>query len=299
VKFWQAVSFTETDQVVEVAKLAEELGFCGVMVSDHVFHPGRLVSRYPFSADGKPDFTADTDFPEPWSLIGAMASVTRTLRFTTGVYILPLRHPLEVAKATATLSVLSGGRLALGAGLGWMQEEYAQLGRDFRTRGRRCDEMIDVLRKVWRGGMVEHHGEFYDFDPLQLSPAAAGPIPIYIGGASPAALRRAGRLGERHRRRARRPGRDPVPPSGRRPRRSPLRGAGPLDQPTGPRPLPPPRRRRRHVDRALPAGLRARPALDARAEARGHGALRERRDREAALIGRVPARRRSRGRGRT
>jgi probable F420-dependent oxidoreductase len=196
VKFWQAVSFTETDQVVEVAKLAEELGFCGVMVSDHVFHPGRLVSRYPFSADGKPDFTADTDFPEPWSLIGAMASVTRTLRFTTGVYILPLRHPLEVAKATATLSVLSGGRLALGAGLGWMQEEYAQLGRDFRTRGRRCDEMIDVLRKVWRGGMVEHHGEFYDFDPLQLSPAAAGPIPIYIGGASPAALRRAGRLGD-------------------------------------------------------------------------------------------------------
>jgi alkanesulfonate monooxygenase SsuD/methylene tetrahydromethanopterin reductase-like flavin-dependent oxidoreductase (luciferase family) len=96
-----------------------------------------------------------------------------------------------VAKVVSTVSVLSGGRVSLGAGLGWLREEYEQLGREFRTRGKRLDEMIEVLRKVWAGGMVEHHGAYYDFDPLQLSPSPRLAIPIYVGGASEPALRRA------------------------------------------------------------------------------------------------------------
>ncbi len=115
------------------------------------------------------------------------------MRFNTGVYVAPLRHPLVVAKAVATASVLSHGRVALGAGVGWAKEEFDQLGEDFRTRGARLDEMIEILRKVWTGGMVEHHGMYYDFDLLQMAPKPPAPVPIYIGGKSEPALRRAAR----------------------------------------------------------------------------------------------------------
>jgi len=196
VKFWQVVSFTEPDQLVEVARAAEEAGFHGVLVSDHLFFPGRLHSQYPYSPDGKPGFDGTTPFPDPWATIAAMAAVTTRLRFGTMVYILPLRHPLEVAKTVGTAAVLSGGRVALGAGAGWIREEYEALGVEFSTRGRRFDEAIEVLRRVWSGEMVEHHGRFFELGPLQMSPAPAAPVPIWIGGASDAALRRAARLGD-------------------------------------------------------------------------------------------------------
>jgi len=92
--------------------------------------------------------------------------------------------------------VLSGNRVALGVGAGWMQEEFDALGVDFHTRGRRTDEMIDVLHKLWAGGMVEHHGACFDFERLQMSPVPSEPLPIWVGGASPAALRRAARRGD-------------------------------------------------------------------------------------------------------
>jgi len=195
-KFWQAVSFTEPEQLVEIAAIAEEVGFDGILVSDHLFFPEKLTSKYPYTPDGVPGFTADTAWPEPFSLVGAMSAVTRRLRFATMVYILPLRHPLEVAKATATLDVLSGGRFILGTGAGWMKEEFDQLGVDFRTRGARFDESIDVLRTLWSGGMVEHHGRFFDLPRLQMSPAPKRSVPIYVGGASPAALRRTATRGD-------------------------------------------------------------------------------------------------------
>jgi len=195
-KFWQAVSFTEPDQLVEIAKIAEQVGFDGILVSDHLFFPEQLASKYPYTPDGVPGFSAATAWPEPFALVGAMSSVTKRLRFATMVYILPLRHPLEVAKATATLDILSGGRFVLGVGAGWMKEEFDQLGVDFHTRGARLDESIAVLRKVWQGGMVEHHGRFFDIPRLQMSPAPARPVPIYVGGASGFALRRAARSGD-------------------------------------------------------------------------------------------------------
>jgi probable F420-dependent oxidoreductase len=195
-KFWQVVSFTEPEQLLDVARAAEEAGFHGLMVSDHLFFPGRLVSKYPYAPDGRPGFEAATPFPDAWATIAAMAAVTSRLQFATMVYILPLRHPLEVAKTVGTAALLSRGRVALGAGAGWIREEYEALGVDFATRGRRFDEMIEALRTIWRGGMVEHHGRIFELGPLQMSPAPGVPIPIWIGGTSDAALRRAARLGD-------------------------------------------------------------------------------------------------------
>ena len=195
-KFWQVLSFSEPEQLVPLARAAEEAGFHGVLLSDHLFFPGTLRSRYPYSPDGKPGFDGATSFPEPWTSIAAMASATTKLRFSTLVFVLPLRNPLEVAKTLGTLARLSDGRVALGCGAGWIAEEFAQLGVDFATRGQRFDEMIEVMRALWRGGMVEHHGKHFAFEPLQISPAPASPPPIYVGGVSPPALRRAARLGD-------------------------------------------------------------------------------------------------------
>ena len=195
-RFWQAVSFLEAEQLLDVARAAEEVGFDGAFVSDHVFFPGELVSKYPYAPDGVPYFDKDTPWLETFASIGAMAAVTKRLRFVTGVYILPLRHPLEVAKAAATVALLSGNRLALGVGTGWMREEFDALGREFAGRGRRMDEQIAVMRTVWRGGMVEHAGRHYRLPRLQMSPAPTAPIPILVGGASERALRRAATIGD-------------------------------------------------------------------------------------------------------
>ena len=195
-KFWQVVSFSEPDQLVEIARAAEEAGFHGVLLADHVFFPGNLRSRYPYSEDGKPGFDGSTPFPDPWTTIAAMSSVTERLRFATMVFILPLRNPLELAKTLGTLALLSRGRVVLGAGAGWIREEYDTLGIPFETRGVRMEEMIHVMRQAWTGRMVEHRGRFFEHGPLQMSPAPAEPIPIYFGGISKVALSRAARLGQ-------------------------------------------------------------------------------------------------------
>jgi len=196
-KFWQSLAFVEPEQVFDVARICDELGFHGLMVSDHLLHFEQLRSRYPYSADGTPpSFTAQTPWPESWSLIAALAAITTRLRFFTSVYILPLRNPIEVAKTTSSVATFCDGRVILGAGAGWMKEEFDVLGVDFATRGKRFDEAIAVLRKLWTGQMVEHHGRFFDFPRVQMRPVPRQSIPIYIGGKSAGALRRAARLGD-------------------------------------------------------------------------------------------------------
>ncbi len=195
-KFWQYLVLSETEQLVEIARCCEEVGFDGVLLGDHLFVPDDLASRYPYSPDGLPGFDGAAPWPDPWVAIGAMGAVTTRLLFSTSVYILPLRGPLEVAKSVSTAAVLTGGRVALGIGAGWMREEFDVTGRPFAGRGKRTDEMMKILRKVWHGGVVEHVGDHYSFPPLQMSPTPPKPIPIWVGGTNPAALHRAAVLGD-------------------------------------------------------------------------------------------------------
>jgi probable F420-dependent oxidoreductase len=191
VKFWFAVMHVEPSEVLALAPWAEELGYEGILVADHLVFPERIESKYPYSASGVPKWERATAWLDAWVAIGAMAAVTTRLRFSTNVYVAPARHPLIVAKAVSTAATLSGGRVALGAGVGWMREEFVALGQSFERRGRRMDEMIEVLRLLWTGEMVEHHGEFFDLPAMQMSPPPPGPIPIWIGGHSDVAVRRA------------------------------------------------------------------------------------------------------------
>ncbi|MFT4054422.1 MAG: TIGR03619 family F420-dependent LLM class oxidoreductase [Novosphingobium sp.] len=195
-KFWQMLSWVEVDQLVPLAKFAEELGFTGVMNSDHAVYPEEVLAPYPYSESGRPMMEPDWPYPDCWVTIAAMAAVTTRLRFSTSVYVLPLRNVFEVAKATGTLALMSDNRFVLGAALGWMKDEFDIYGVPFKTRARRTDEMIDVLRKLWAGGMVEHHGEFHDFPRLQIAPAPEKPVPVYLGGASAPALRRVAERGD-------------------------------------------------------------------------------------------------------
>lgn len=187
-------AFSPPDHLLAMARAAEEHGWDAVAISDHVAHPERIDSPYPYTADGSLRWSADTAWPDPWVTIGAMAAVTSRLHFLTNIYVLALRNPFLAAKAVATAAALSGGRVALGVGVGWCREEFALAGQPFEARGARTDEMIEVLRKLWSGAFVEHRGRFYSFERVRMLPAPGAPVPIYGGGLSAAALRRAARL---------------------------------------------------------------------------------------------------------
>jgi probable F420-dependent oxidoreductase len=190
-EFWQHVAFLETDQLVEVARCAEAVGITGIVTADHQVYPRRLASKYPYTPDGVPMWSPETPWPDSWCLISAMAAATTTLRFTNAVYVAAARNLFTVAKLVGTAAVISNGRVALGVGAGWMKEEFDLNETDYHTRGRRLDEMIDALRVLWTPGWQQYHGTYYDFDELMMSPAPPAPIPIYAGGVSDAAVRRA------------------------------------------------------------------------------------------------------------
>jgi probable F420-dependent oxidoreductase len=195
-RFWQATAFLETQHALEIARVSEDCGYDGLTVSDHIFYARDQVTSYPYTPDGERFWTPETHWPDPWVLIAAMAAVTTRVQFTTNVYVAPARDLFTVAKLVSTAAVLSNGRVSLGAGPGWCAEEFAQTGQDFATRGKRFDEMVDALRLLWAGGMAEYHGVHYDFAPVSIAPVPAAPIPIYIGGDSEVALRRAARVGD-------------------------------------------------------------------------------------------------------
>jgi len=179
-----------------MARAAEDAGFAALGISDHVVHPEKIATPYPYTADGAPRWPPFTEWPDPWVAIAAMAAVTESIRFFTSIFVLPMRNPFLVAKSIATAAAISGDRVALGIGTGWMREEFALMQQPFARRGARMDEMITVLRTLWGGGMVEHHGEFYDFARLEMTPVPKAPVPIYVGGISERALRRAARVGD-------------------------------------------------------------------------------------------------------
>jgi probable F420-dependent oxidoreductase len=195
-RFHQAVSFLPTRQAVPLAKVSNELGYAGMYVSDHLFNPRELESRYTYSLreDGHPGWEAETPWPDPMTLIAGMATVAENLLFTTGVYVAPARDLITVAKSVATAAVISDNRVRLGVGVGWCKEEFDQTGQDFTTRGKRLDEMIVALRALWRPGWVEFHGEYYDVPECQIEPAPTERVPIIGGGHSAVALRRTAAL---------------------------------------------------------------------------------------------------------
>jgi probable F420-dependent oxidoreductase len=193
VKFVVSAAFNDPDHLLELAVCAEECGFEAMAFPDHVVHPEKLDTPYPYTADGSRRWQAFTPWVDPWVAIGACAAVTTRLRFTNNVFVLAMRNPFLAAKAIATASVLSRGRVTLTLGVGWSNIEYTLLGQDFKTRGKRTDEMIDVLRKLWTGEMVSHAGAYYRFDALESNPVPPARIPIWVGGISDAALRRAAR----------------------------------------------------------------------------------------------------------
>ena len=189
-QFWQSLIFCEPTQLVELAPSIEEFGYSGVVLPDHVALPDQAHSSYPYS---EYELDPKAPFLDPWPAITAMAAVTERLRFSTYVYILPMRDPFSVAKSLATTSILSRGRVALGLGVGWLAEEIEILGHRFAARGAKSDEMIDILRLLWQSGSAEFHGKHFDFPLVYAEPTPDQPIPIYVGGHTGPAIRRAAR----------------------------------------------------------------------------------------------------------
>jgi probable F420-dependent oxidoreductase len=193
VKFWLSlVTVRELDQLPELARLAERLGFHGLMIGDHLIMPATFETRYPYSPDGKLFVPLDTPWPDPWITFAYLAAHTQKLEFASNIYLAAMRDPFTAAKSIATASALSGGRMLCGVSAGWLQEEYAIVDIDFASRGRRLDEILAVMRKLWTGQVVRHEGEFFRFEGIQ-APAPAKPVRIWCGGDAPPALRRAAR----------------------------------------------------------------------------------------------------------
>jgi probable F420-dependent oxidoreductase len=176
--------------------VAEEHGWDTVLVSDHVVNPDQIEAKYPYNEDGSRMWDHSAPWPDVWVATGMMAAVTKRLRFMQSVYVLPMRDPFHVAKALGTAALMSNYRVSLGLGLGWMHDEFEILGHPFAKRGARNDEMVEIMKKLWTGELVEHHGRFYDFAPLTMSPGMKEDIPIIVGGISQAAMRRTARLGD-------------------------------------------------------------------------------------------------------
>ncbi|MEH3140194.1 MAG: TIGR03619 family F420-dependent LLM class oxidoreductase [Mycobacterium kyogaense] len=191
-KTYVSIAFQDTREAIEVARAADELGYDGIGIPDHVVNLETLQTPYPYTEDGSRRWQPFTDWPDPWVMIGAIALQTARLRFVTTVYLPAMRDPYSAAKAIGTAAVLADGRLELGIGVGWCREEFELLGQQFERRGRRTDEMLALMKALWAPGWTEHSGEFYTAPRMEMEPTPP-PIPIYVGGLSDIALRRAAR----------------------------------------------------------------------------------------------------------
>ncbi len=192
-KFVIPMAFSKIDEIIPLVQAAEDAGWDAVAFSDHIVHPETISDKYPYTDTGERRWEAFTDWPDPWVAIAACAAVTSRIRFTNNVFVLPIRNPFQVAKAVSTAAALSDNRVTLTIGVGWSRDEYQLMGQDFHTRGKRCDEMLEILPLLWSGEMVEYHGEHYQFDRLEMNPSPTQDIPVWVGGISKAAHRRAAR----------------------------------------------------------------------------------------------------------
>ena len=179
------------DVVTTIALKAEELGYDALWVADHVVLPIHIKSRYPYNDTGEFPANPADGFLEPLSLLGYLAGATKRVRLGTWVLVLPHRNPIVTAKMFATLDVLSRGRMMLGAGIGWMEEEISLLGAPFKKRGRLSDEYLRAMRELWTNPDPQFEGEFCQFSDIKCEPKPVqNPLPVWIGGHSARAMRR-------------------------------------------------------------------------------------------------------------
>jgi len=189
--------FAEADGVVEMAVAAEQAGIESLWTVEHVIWPSSYDSEYPYSPTGKMPGDKTSPIPDPLVWLSFAAAHTTTLRLGTGIVILPERNPLVFAKEVATLDRLSKGRLQLGIGVGWLEEEFDALGISWARRGARTDEYVHAMRALWASDDASYDGEFVAFENVSSNPKPdTGSVPIVIGGHSVAAAKRAGRLGD-------------------------------------------------------------------------------------------------------
>jgi probable F420-dependent oxidoreductase len=186
------------EQLRSVAQRAEDLGYDHVWVSDHIVLPKKVESFYPYAADGVPTFRPEEPYYEPLAALNFIAGCTQRIRLGTHVLIIPYRNPVLTAKILSTLDVLSGGRVILGAGVGWMEEEFQALGLDtFKERGAVTDEFLQIYKDLWTKDNPSFEGKHYQLSDAGFEPKPVQkPLPIWIGGHTGPAIRRAAKYGD-------------------------------------------------------------------------------------------------------
>ena len=194
----------EPQDLLALAVHAERLGFEGLWFGEHYVIPKTYAGHHPSRKETPADqndardkaiIGDDVRIYDPWFLLGAVAGATKRLKIGTAICIVPMNNPLILARHTATAHDVSGGRFLLGAGAGWLKEEFDAVGVPFEERGSRLDETIEILKKAWAGGYFSHAGKHWAFDELQISPHAVN-VPLVCGGNSGPALRRVARVAD-------------------------------------------------------------------------------------------------------
>lgn len=184
------------DQYLELAKAAEELGFDGFTLPDSICYPKIADTKYPYNKDGSRNFLEGTPFIEPFVAIPYMAAVTEKLRFTTSVVKLPIRNPVLVTKQLTSINTITNNRFAFGVGISPWIEDFEICGEPWEGRGKRMDEMIEIIRGLHTGDFYGFEGEFYNIPELKMCPVPTEQTPILIGGHAELALKRAAKIGD-------------------------------------------------------------------------------------------------------
>ena len=189
--------FVDPDGAVEMARAAEAAGFESLWTVEHTVVPAGYESTYPYDRSGRMPGSDDAPIPDPLVWLAFLASATSTINLATGILIQPQRNPVVLAKEVATLDHLSGGRVQLGVGVGWLEEEFDAIGIPFTERGRRTDDGIAAMRALWSQDQATYEGEFTSFTDCICRPRpVGGTVPVHIGGHTEVAARRAGRIGD-------------------------------------------------------------------------------------------------------
>ena len=188
----------EADDYIQVAQKAEACGYHSLWLEDHIVIPEKIEAAYPYSADGAAGFPRRAPFPDPFVMLGGLALATSRILLGTSVIVIPYRNPLAVAKAVATVDLLSHGRFQFGVGVGWLKEEFDALGEDFAQRARQTREYLHIMKAVWQAEPTSFSGEFLTFSDIHTVPLPVQKPhpPIIFGGESLPALRRVADLGD-------------------------------------------------------------------------------------------------------